>query len=283
MPWEFNEKVIELRKAGVPFVTAIVTRHEKPSSGKTGDKAIILADKTIFGWIGGGCAQPIVLNEAKKSLLDGKPRLVRVSKQKSSDLPPGIIEIFMNCHSGGSIDIYIEPVLPYQHLLILGKSLIAQNLCTLGKAMNYHVTVIAKDANDERFSSADVVYDSHDVEGLEINPNSYVVIATQGDYDEEALHSVTKYNFPYVSFISSRKKSKVLFQELLSQGITKENLAKIKNPAGLDLGAKLPEEVALTILAEIIQIRNEINDESEHERSKGSNPDVDEENIIPAS
>src|SRR5215467_12324943 len=107
----FLNKAAELLAKGEPFVTASVVRFQAPISGKPGDKAIIFADgKKMWGWIGGGCAQPVVIKEALKALADGKPRLVRISPTAASE--DGILDYTMTCHSGGTLDIFIEPVLP---------------------------------------------------------------------------------------------------------------------------------------------------------------------------
>ena len=115
---QFLSKASELLAKGEPFAVAEVVRYLSPISGKVGDKAIILADGTLWGWIGGGCAQPAVVKEALKSLQDGRPRLVRISPSSSQE--EGIVAYNMSCHSGGTLDIYVEPVLPKPHILITG-------------------------------------------------------------------------------------------------------------------------------------------------------------------
>ena len=122
----FVKKAAELLEQGEPFVTASVVRFQAPISGKPGDKAIIFPDGKMWGWIGGGCAQPVVIKEALKALTDGKPRLVRISPTAVPE--DGILDYTMTCHSGGTLDIYIEPVLRKPHLLLLGRSPIAQTL-----------------------------------------------------------------------------------------------------------------------------------------------------------
>src|SRR5215472_12551609 len=122
------------------------------ASGKPGDKAIILADGKLWGWIGGGCAQPVVAKEAVKALADGKPRLVRISP--SPDAPEeGTVDYTMSCHSGGSLDIYIEPVLPRPHVVILGRSPIAQALARLSAAIGYAVALVVEEAISNRQSA----------------------------------------------------------------------------------------------------------------------------------
>ena len=140
----FLEKASQLRAAGQSFVVAVVVRYEAPISGKPGDKAIITADGKMWGWIGGGCAQSVVVKEALQALADGKPRLIRISPSSSPE--NGIVSYDMTCHSGGTVDIFIEPVLPKPQLVILGRSPIAQTLAKLGKIMNYAVDPISGEA-----------------------------------------------------------------------------------------------------------------------------------------
>ena len=129
---------------------AEVVRYLSPISGKVGDKAIIFADGTVWGWIGGGCAQPAVIKEALKALKDGRPRLVRISPSSSQE--EGIVAYNMSCHSGGTLDIYIEPVLPKPHILILGRSPVGRTLARLGKTINYTVSVAAPQARPRELS-----------------------------------------------------------------------------------------------------------------------------------
>src|ERR1700690_973280 len=181
----FLNKAAELLAKGEPFVTASVVRFQAPISGKPGDKAIIFADGKMWGWIGGGCAQPVVIKEALKALADGQPRLVRISPTSAPE--HGIVDYTMTCHSGGTLDIYIEPVLPKPHIVILGRSPIAQTLARLGKAINYGVSVAAPGAARESFPDVDLVQTDFDLSEVKIVPETFIVVSTQGEGDEEAL------------------------------------------------------------------------------------------------
>src|SRR6516165_1002443 len=141
---QFLSKASELLANHESFAIAVVVRYEAPISGKPGNKAIIFADGKIWGWIGGGCAQPVVVKEALKALADGQPRLIRISPSASAE--EGIVDYTMTCHSGGTLDIYIEPVLPKPHVLVLGRSPVAQTLIKLAKTIGYAVTVAAPGA-----------------------------------------------------------------------------------------------------------------------------------------
>jgi xanthine dehydrogenase accessory factor len=188
----FLNKAAELLAKGEPFVTATVVRFQAPISGKPGDKAIIFADGRMWGWIGGGCAQPVVIKEALKALADGKPRLVRISPSAAPE--DGIVDYSMTCHSGGTLDIYIEPVLPKPHLLILGRSPIAQTLARLGKAIHYRVSVAAAGADREQFPDVDHLQADLNLDGAKISPETFVVVSTQGESDEEALQQAAGTN-----------------------------------------------------------------------------------------
>ncbi len=247
----FFQKAGALSAQGRAFALAVVVRHEPPISGKPGDKAIILADGSLYGWIGGGCTQPVIIREAKKALADGKPRLVRVTPSGEAS-EEGIVEHTMTCHSGGTLDIYIEPVLPRPHLVILGTSVVAQTLARLGKVLHYQITAVAPGAALELFPEADAVLPAFDLSGLALTPQTCVVVATQGEHDEEALEEALRYDVPYVAFVASRKKAAQLFEDLQARGVPREQLARIKAPAGFDIKARLPEEIAVSILAEII-------------------------------
>jgi len=243
----------ELLTAGQPFAIAVVVRREAPISGHTGDKAIIQADGKIVGWVGGGCTQPVVIREAQNAIKDGQPRFVRVTPTSSKDPLEGVLEYNMTCHSGGTIDVYIEPVLPKVQLIILGKSPAAQTLARLGKVLHYTVRVFAPEADKIMFPDADALATDFDLSQLRLTPQTVVIVSTQGQGDEEALQAALKLNPNYLAFVASRKKAEAVFEYLRAEGATEEQLQRIKAPAGLNISAHLPEEIAVSILAEIIQ------------------------------
>ncbi len=249
----FFNKATELNAARRPFALAIVVRYEKPISGKAGDKAIILADGSLYGWIGGGCTKPLIIQEAQKALADGRPRLVRIAPSSNTSAN-GIIEYKMTCHSGGSLDIYIEPVLPKPQLVIFGRTELAQTLARLGKVMNYQITVAAPDAGADLFPEADLLLPGLDLAGVPLAEPTFAIVATQGEDDEAALAEALKHDLPYVAFVASRKKAERVLEYLAESGVSAERLDQIKTPAGLDIGARLPEEIAVSVLAEIIAV-----------------------------
>src|SRR5215470_6187947 len=180
---QFLSKASELLANHESFAIAVVVRYEAPISGKPGNKAIIFADGKIWGWIGGGCAQPVVVKEALKALRDGQPRLIRISP--SSPPEQGIVDYTMTCHSGGTLDIYIEPVLPKPHILILGRSPVARTLARLGKTIGYRVSAAASGADREQFPEVDQLRADWNLDGLGIARDTFVVVSTQGEDDEE--------------------------------------------------------------------------------------------------
>lgn len=248
---QFLKKADELLLIGESFAIATVVRYEAPISGKPGDKAIIFADGEVWGWIGGGCAQPAVVKEALNALRDGRPRLVRISPSSSQE--EGIVAYNMTCHSGGTLDIYIEPVLPKPHVLILGRSPVGQTLARLCKVVNYTVSVAAPDADQKSYPDADRVQASLNLGGLKIVPQTFIVVSTQGECDEEALGNALRTEASYVAFVASKAKAAKVLQYLGERGISAERLKQVKAPAGISIGAGSPEEIAVSILAEIVQ------------------------------
>jgi xanthine dehydrogenase accessory factor len=249
----------ELLAKGETFAMATVVRCQAPSSGKPGDKAIIQADGRLSGWIGGGCAQPVAIREALKALADGKPRLVRISPA-AEGAEEGVVDYTMTCHSGGSLDIYIEPVVPNLHIVILGRSHVARTLARLGRATGYDVSVIVPtaDVEAEGFGEAQVIVEKDfNLSGLRLGPRTFIVVSTQGEGDEEALEKAafTAGDVPYVAFVASKIKAGKVLDYLRARGVPAEKLQLVRAPAGLDLGAGTPEEIAVSILAEIVQVR----------------------------
>jgi xanthine dehydrogenase accessory factor len=249
---QFLSKADELLRDGQSFAIAVVVRYQAPISGKPGNKAIVFPDGKIWGWIGGGCAQPVVVQEALKALADGQPRLIRISPSSSPE--EGIVDYTMTCHSGGTLDIYIEPVLPKPHILILGRSPVAKTLARLGKAIGYAVSVVAPGADRESFPDSDLVQAELDLGQLKTAPQIFIVVSTQGEGDEEALEQALLTEAAYVAFVASKAKARKILDYLKERGVAVDRLSQVRAPAGLDIRAASPEEIAVSILAEIIQV-----------------------------
>jgi xanthine dehydrogenase accessory factor len=260
---EFEQKLAEYKTKNLAYATAVVVHRQAPSSGKAGDKAVINSLGQVFGWVGGGCTKGIIVKEATEAIFEGSPRLVKISPESNSKSSDGIKEYKMTCHSGGTVEVFIEPVLPKTHLVVLGNSAIARSLVKLGKAMNYRVSIVATGIKSANFQEADEVINTFDLSSVKYNKQTFVVVATQGEQDEVALIEATKKERNYLAFVASKKKRASVYEYLKLEGVSDSILSKIKSPAGLDINAKTPEEVALSILAEIVQVYRQNNDESE--------------------
>ena len=224
----------DLRARGEPFVLATVVAYKSPQSAKPGSRAIIKPDGSISGWVGGGCVQPIVLREAQQALQSGEPKLISISPDAAhTDDWKGVESYRMTCEGGGSLEIYLEPVLPKPELLIVGDSPVAQTVAQLGELLDFKVTT----------------------DPTRINEKTYVVVATMGNGDEEGLLAVLGSKPKYLGLVASEKKSKALFEYAREHGYTDEQIGVIKCPAGLSLGAETMPEIALSVIAEIMQLR----------------------------
>jgi len=252
---QFLKETAELIAQGESFVTATVVRALPPTSGKPGDKAIIHADGRISGWIGGGCAQPVVVKEALKAQADGRPRLVRISPSDSNP-EEGIVDYTMTCHSGGALDIYLEPVKPKPQIMILGRSPVAQILARLASTIGYGVSVVSAEGPRDGVDGVEtIVTDDFKLPEGKINEQTFVVVSTQGEGDEEALEQGVNSNALYVAFVASKTKATKVLEFLKARGVNQEKTSRVRAPAGLNIGATSPEEIAVSILAEIVQMR----------------------------
>jgi xanthine dehydrogenase accessory factor len=252
---QFLKETAELIGDGESFVTATVVRALPPTSGKPGDKAIIHADGRISGWIGGGCAQPVVVKEALKALRDGRPRLVRISPSDSNP-EEGIVDYTMTCHSGGALDIYLEPVQLKPKIVILGRSPVARTLAQLANSIGYGISIVSADAAIDGVAGAEIIAtNDFNLAGAKITPQTFVVVSTQGERDEEALEQAVNSNASYVAFVASKTKANKVLEFVESRGVNHEKISRVRAPAGLNIGATSPEEIAVSILAEIVQMR----------------------------
>jgi xanthine dehydrogenase accessory factor len=260
---ELLEKASELARRGEPFALATVVARSPPISAHVGDMAIVTGEGGFFGWVGGSCTRPTVIAQALQALDDGRPRLVGLDPNPESRRRPGLTVFPMTCHSGGSVEIHIQPVMPAARLVVYGLSPTARALVRLGKAAGFAVDVVDPAAEAADFPDADAVYMSAAAPELSA-PRPHVpvfaVVATQGQWDEEAVAAVLAseaaagHAFAYLAVMASPKRFSQM-RPLLADKAPEARLARIKNPAGLDLGAELPEEVALSILAEIVKER----------------------------
>jgi len=251
--------VSRLKAAEEPFVLATVVRTVSVTAAKAGAKAIIRPDGRIeAGWIGGGCARGATLKAARAALADGRSRLISIQPENLLEelgVKPGEdrdgIEFAKNmCPSRGTMDIFIEPVLPRPALVVLGSSPVAVALVEQAQPLGFHVTLAAPLAEFNALPQADDFVDGF---GVEPSPGArrFVVVSTQGKGDEAALRAALAIGADYLGFVGSRRKMAALREKLAGEGVERSSLDHVKAPAGLDIGAITPEEIALSILAEI--------------------------------
>ncbi|HEY7910475.1 MAG TPA: XdhC family protein [Blastocatellia bacterium] len=250
----FNEAA-RLRAEEQPFVIATVVAYKSPQSARPGSKAIIKADGSTSGWVGGGCVQPIIAREAQRALQTGRPKLVSISPEAAHGDWKGVEVYQMTCQGGGSLEIYLEPVIAKPELLIVGRSPVAGILAGLGRLLDFKVCVADPEATREQFPEADLVLSDLHAARSRITSASFVVIATMGAGDEEGLEAVAGTNPRYAGLVASKEKANSLFQYLRDKGATAEQLEHIKYPAGIDLGSESLPEIALSIMAEITRLR----------------------------
>jgi xanthine dehydrogenase accessory factor len=260
---EVMELVARLKAAEEAFVLATVVRTVSVTAAKAGAKAIIRPDGTIVaGWIGGGCARGAVLKAARDALSDGEPRMVSVQPEnllaelgvKPGENRDGVRFAQNMCPSKGTMDVFVEPVLPHPSLVILGGSPVAMSLAGQARQLGYHVTIAAPAADLSSEPDAHVIIDGFQPHDLN-DARRFVVISTQGKGDEAALKASVGINATYHAFVGSRRKMAALREKLIKEGIDATAIDLIKAPAGLDLGAITPEEIAMSILAEITSLR----------------------------
>jgi xanthine dehydrogenase accessory factor len=260
---EVMELVAQLKAAEQTFVLATVVRTVSVTAAKAGAKAIIRPDGTIVaGWIGGGCARGAVLKAAREALVDGEPRMVSVQPEnllaelgvKPGENRDGVRFAQNMCPSKGTMDVFVEPVLPHPSLIVLGGSPVALSLATQARQLGYHVTVAAPAADLPGTPDADALIDGFELGRLH-EARRFIVVSTQGKGDEAALRAAASTDAAYHAFVGSRRKMAALRDKLVGEGIEPAAIDRIKAPAGLDLGAITPEEIAMSILAEITTLR----------------------------
>ena len=253
---DVNALANDMGRRGETFALATVVRVVPPTSGKPSDKAVIRANGEVLGWVGGSCTSSAVTAEGLAAIRDGRPRLLRLTPSAGLEpIPEGVVEYTMECLSGGIMEVYIEPRVPAPRLLVVGPSPIAEALSALGRTMEYEVVVVAPRADPEAYPDASQIV--RDLEGLGAlsTPDTYAVVATMGKYDETALRALVASSAPYIGLVASRKRAAGVRAALRKGGLPETALGRVRNPAGLDLSAKTAPEIALSILAEIVQVR----------------------------
>jgi xanthine dehydrogenase accessory factor len=248
-----------LQQQGEPFCLVSVLRVMAPASARPGDKAVVSGQRIEAGWIGGGCAQPAVLRTVKQALADGRSRLIRItpSEEGTERELQDVLEFGMACHSGGTLELFVDPVLPRARLVVVGDSPLAAALAGLAPRVGLPVTVIAQGADAARFADAERVIASDDVAdtSAQVAPGAFVVVATQGRRDLQGLRAALGLGARQVFFVASARKATVLKAALVEAGHDRAAVEAIVAPAGEPIGAQTPEEIALAVLATVVAAR----------------------------
>jgi len=257
--WDVLEHARELSKRGEAFALATVVWRRGPSSGKEGCRAVITASGQVFGFIGGACAEPVVVREARHILAEGVPRLVFLGtpdELESVAVREGISYVPMSCQSEGALEIYIEPVEPKTHLVVVGRSPMVEALVQMGQAIGWRTVLVDPDGGSaESHPTAQCVVSELDFKVADVDERSLVVVATQGHHDEEAVEQALLAGPAYVGLVGSRPRAKAVLDYLEGRGLSKETLDRVKVPAGLDLGKVSHREIAVGVLAELVKLR----------------------------
>ncbi len=246
----------ELRTQRVPFALATVVRAVRPTSGRPGYQAIVRADGTQVGWVGGACTEHLLITESLSAMAAGSPRLLRVTPDPdAAPVEEGVVNRPMSCQSGGTVEIFIEPNLPKPTLLIVGDSPVATSLAALGPLLGYRVVLVAPGGEASEMPDMDEFVSDLEQISLHLTPTTYAVVASMGKYDESALTQVAKASVAFVGLVASRKRAQSVFAALREEGVTTAQIARVRNPVGIDVAATTPEEIALSIMAEITRVR----------------------------
>jgi xanthine dehydrogenase accessory factor len=226
-----------LASARTPFVEATVVRAQRPTSVRPGDSALVLADGTIEGFVGGVCAEPSVRLHALRALETDEPILLRiVPGDGESPAEEGAVTVANPCLSGGALEIFLEPRLPAPRVLVVGDTPIALALAAVGERVGFDVELTA---GDVELADGDVA----------------MVVASHGRGEDAALGVALAAGVPYVGLVASHRRGAAVKQTLREDGVAEQHVARLRTPAGLDIGARGPEEIALSILAEIVSVR----------------------------
>ena len=259
---ELLDLMARLRREGRPYALATVVRTVAATSAKAGAKAVVTDDGEIYGWIGGGCARGAVKRAALAALQNGEAHLISVQPQEELDAggvaagesKNGVEFHRSACPSGGTLDIFVEPMLPRPQMVVCGASPVARAIVDLAARSGFAVAVVALAEDLGAFSAAEQHF-----AGFDLPPKTagerFIVVATQGKRDGEALRAALATETPYVAFVGSRKKAATLSARLREEGLAADKIVRLRAPAGLDIGAITPEEIALSIIAEVVELR----------------------------
>jgi xanthine dehydrogenase accessory factor len=260
-----------LQQAGTPYALVSVTKALAPASARPGDKAVVTADGQLHGWVGGGCAQPAVIRTVRQALIDGRARMIRITPsadgaeravgesldESLDELLNDVLEFGMACHSGGTLELFVDPVLPRAQLVVIGSSPVALSLTQLAPRVGFNVSLVAHEVDAAAYPDAQQVIAVDDAAAVlpRIAAGAWVVVATQGRRDVQALRLALALQARQISFVASARKAQVLKASLTTAGADAAAVAAIIAPAGLPVAATTPEEIALSVLAAVVAHR----------------------------
>jgi xanthine dehydrogenase accessory factor len=231
----------ELAQAERPFAVVTVVRTEPSTSARTGNRAIVFPDGNMEGWVGGGCIQPTARREGLAALESGEPRLVRITPDTAA-VQHNVRMARMTCASEGTADLYVEPFLPRPTLAAAGDSPLTTTLAAIAPPLGF------------RFLAVDAATELND-EAIPHPRDTWLVVATFGEFDEDTVEAGVRLNLPYVGLVASERRAGSILSELRARGLGEEALKVVRSPAGLPIGASGQEEISLSIMAEIISVR----------------------------
>ena len=250
-------EAVELTTQRVPYVLATVVWRRGPSSGRQGSKAVVLADGTVRGWLGGACAEPSVVRHARECLQTGQPALLFLGQPDELDgrSQEGVRSIAMACESEGALEVYLEPQRPEPQVIVVGRSPAVDALAEMAVSLGWGATVIDDGGNPDEHTRPELVRTKLDLSGLGIDGATAVVVATQGHYDDLALEAALACDAGYVGLIASDRRAATVLDHLRSRDVAAAGLDRVHAPAGLDLGAVANAEIAVAVMADLVARR----------------------------
>lgn len=249
MAKDILDVLAEMREKGEPYAVATVIETLGSASAKSGSKAVIDKDgNLVAGWVGGGCAESSAREQGVQCIEKNESAIMDI------DLDDEMLGAGMPC--GGSMKVYVEPVMPKPTLWIMGHGRVAECLCAMGDLMGMSVVVNDPGVSRDKYPMAyELITDDLDYDKLEPKADDYVVIATQHKGDHESMTRALKSDAQHIALIASRKRSRLVLDYLREQGFSEQDLERVMAPSGIDLGPKTPEEIALCVISEIVLVR----------------------------
>jgi xanthine dehydrogenase accessory factor len=231
----------ELAQVERPFAVVTVVRTEPSTSARTGNRAVVFPDGEMEGWVGGGCIQPTARREALAALEEGEPRLVRITPDTAAS-QHNVHVARMTCASEGTADLYIEPFLPRPTLVAAGGSPLTATLAAIAPPLGFRFLAVGEAAS----LSAGAIPHPRD---------TWLIVATFGEFDEDAVEAGVRLGLPYVGLVASERRAGSVLSELRARGLEDGELSVVRSPAGIPIGASGQEEISLSIMAEIVSLR----------------------------